>query len=119
VPRAEGVEDVAVVLAALVGVADQQADRRARGAAFIDTRQDLHRVGFVALRNVAAGAGTAAVEFDLDVGFAQRQTGRAAIDHAADGRAVAFAEIGDAEQVAAPASPIPPPSSRASSTCAA
>ena len=97
---AEGVEDVAVVLAALVGVADQQADRRAGGQALVDAREDLHRVGLVALRHVAAGAGAAAVEFGLDVGFAQRHAGRAAVDHAADGRAVAFAEVGDAKEFA-------------------
>ena len=97
---AEGVEQVAVVLAALVGVLDQQADRRAGGQAFVDARQDLDRIGLVALGHVAAGAGAAAVELGLDVFHAQRQAGRTAVDHAADGRAVAFAEIGDAKQVA-------------------
>ena len=71
VAGAEGVEQVAVVPAALVGVADQQADRRAGGLALVDAGQDLHRVGLVALRHVAAGAGAAAVEVGLDVGFAQ------------------------------------------------
>ena len=69
VAGAEGVEDVAVVLAALVGVADQQRDRRAGGHAFVYAGQYLHRVGLVALRDVARGAGTAAVELDLDVGL--------------------------------------------------
>mmetsp|Transcript_6445 Transcript_6445/g.26503 ORF Transcript_6445/g.26503 Transcript_6445/m.26503 type:complete len:304 (+) Transcript_6445:1709-2620(+) len=35
--RAKGIEEVAVVLAALVGVLDQQADRRAGGQALVDT----------------------------------------------------------------------------------
>ena len=38
--------------------------------------------------------------FGLDVRFAQRHAGRAAVDDTADGRAMAFAEIGDAEQFA-------------------
>ena len=41
VAGAEGVEDVAVVLAALVLIADQQADRRAGGLAFVDAGEDL------------------------------------------------------------------------------
>src|SRR5260221_7031510 len=32
-----------------VGIADQQRDRRARGAAFVDAREDFHRIGLVAL----------------------------------------------------------------------
>ncbi len=97
---AEGVEDVAVVLAALVGVADQQRDRRAGGQALVHAGQDLHRIGLVALRHVAAGAGAAPVQVGLDVGLGQRHAGRAAVDDAADGRAMAFAEVGDAEQFA-------------------
>ena len=87
-------------LAALIRVADQQADRRTGGQTFIHARQNLDRIGLVALRDVARGAGAAAVELRLDVGFAQRHAGRAAIDHAADRRAVALTEIGDAEEFA-------------------
>jgi hypothetical protein len=47
---------------------------------------------------VAAGAGAAAVQVGLDVGLAQGHAGRAAVDHAADGRAVGFTEIGDCEK---------------------
>jgi chorismate synthase len=97
---AEGVEQVAIVLAALVGVADEQADRRPGGQTFVDAGEDFHCVGFVALRHMAAGAGAAAVELGLDVGVRQRQAGRAAIDHAADRRTMAFAEVGDAEELA-------------------
>ena len=67
--------DLAIVLAALVGVLDQQRDRRAGGPAFVDAAQDLHRVGLVALRDVAAGAGAAAVEVALDVGLGEAMPG--------------------------------------------
>jgi hypothetical protein len=97
VAGAEGLQDVAVVLAALVGVADQQGDRRAGGPALVHAGEDLHRVGFVALRDELAGAGAAAVQIALDVGLAQGHAGRAAVDHAADGRAVGFTEVGDCE----------------------
>ena len=100
VAGAEGLGDVAVVLAALVFVADQQRDRRAGGLAFVHAGEDFHRIGFAALGDVARGAGLAAVEIMLDVGLGERHAGRAAVDHAADGGAVRFAENGDTEQFA-------------------
>jgi hypothetical protein len=57
VARAEGVEQVRVVLAALVGVADQERDRRAGGHALEHAGEDLDLVGLLALRDVARGAG--------------------------------------------------------------
>ena len=62
--------------------------------------QDLHLVRFLALRGEARLAGPPLVEEALDVFGRQRNVGRAAIDDAADGRAMAFAEGGDAEQMA-------------------
>jgi hypothetical protein len=44
VAGAELGRDVAVVLGALVGVADHQLDRRAGGAALVGAREDLDRV---------------------------------------------------------------------------
>jgi hypothetical protein len=99
-PGAEGVQQVAVVLAALVGVADQQADRGAGGPAFVDAGQDLHAVGLGALRDMAVLARAAAVQLGLDVGFGQFHPGWAAIDHTTDGRAVTLAEVGHAKEFA-------------------
>ena len=96
---AEGLQDLPIVLAALVGVPDEQADRRAGGLALVDAGEDFHRIGFVALGDELGGAGAAAVQVGLDVGFAQAHAGRAAVDHAADGRAVGFTEVGDREEV--------------------
>lgn len=62
--------DVAVVFAALVGIADKQGNRCAGGSAFKHAGKDFHFVGFAPLGNVAAGAGFAAVEVGLDVGGA-------------------------------------------------
>jgi hypothetical protein len=90
--RAETVGDIAVVLAALVFIFDQQRNRGAGGHALVHAGQDLHRVRFLALRHMARGARLAAVEFGLDVGLGQRQSRRAAIDHTADGRTMGFAE---------------------------
>ena len=99
VPWAEGVQDVAVVLAALVCVLDQQTDRRAGGLAFVNAGEDFDRIGLVALRHVPAGAGPAAVQVVLDVSFRQIHAGRAAVDHAANGQAVGFTKVGDREEL--------------------
>ncbi len=94
-PKALG--DVAVVLAALVGVADQQGNRRAGGLALVDAGKNFDRIGLAPLRDVPTGAGAATVEVGLDIGLGKRHAGRAAVDHAANGRAVGFTKIGDCE----------------------
>ncbi len=96
VAGAELVLDVAVVLGALVDVADEERDRRAggdRAAVFVgkDARQDLDRVGLLALGGEARLPRAALVEECLDVGSLQRQSRRAAVDDAADRRSVALA----------------------------
>ena len=92
---AELVLDVAVVLGALVDVADEERDRRAGRdlAALVvgkDARQDLDRVGLLALGREARLARAALVEEGLDVGGGQRQPRRAAVDDAADRGSVAL-----------------------------
>jgi hypothetical protein len=94
----KGVQQVRVVLAALVGVPDQQGDRRAGGEALEHARDDLDLVVLLPLRDMPRGAGPAPVELGLDVGFAERHAGRAAVDDAADRRAVALAECRDAKE---------------------
>src|SRR6185312_635949 len=79
---AEGRGYVAVVLAALVGVADQERDRRACGPALVHPRQDLHLVRLAALRGMARLAGGATVEVVAEFLRAYRQPRRAAVDHA-------------------------------------
>ena len=96
---AELLGDLRVVLAARVGVADQQRDRRAGGEAFVDAAEDLDLVGLVPLRGVARRAGGAALEVVAEVVRRDRDARRAAVDHAADRRAVAFAEGGDANSL--------------------
>ena len=65
-----------------------------------DAGQDLHLVRLLALRGEARLAGPALVEIGLDLVSGQRNVRRAAVDDAADGGPVAFAEGGDAEQMA-------------------
>jgi len=88
VPRAEGLGNIAVVLAALVLIADQQANRRPRRAALEDAGEDLDLIRLAPLRHVPGGSRPTAVELALNVGFRNRQPGRAAINDAADRRTV-------------------------------
>src|SRR6185312_3433380 len=99
VTRPELVLDRVVVLAARVLVADQQRDRRAGGLALEHAGQDLDRVAFAALGGEARLTGLAFVEPGLDVGRAQRDQRRRAVDHAADRRPVTFPPGCEAEQV--------------------
>jgi hypothetical protein len=98
--------DLGIVLRALVDIVDHQPDRRARGdllaIALARMTPDRMRtcVGFLALRREARLARPAAVEVALDLGLAQRDQRRAAVDDAADRRPVALAEGGDAEEMA-------------------
>ena len=62
--------------------------------------EDAHLVGLLALGGVLRLARFALVEIGLDLGLGDGDAGRAAIDHAADRRPVAFAPGGDAEQMA-------------------
>ena len=62
--------------------------------------KDLHLIGLAPLAGETRLARAALVEIGLDVGLGQRNAGRAAVHHAADRGAMAFAEGGDAEKMA-------------------
>ena len=90
--------DIAVVLAALILVADQEGDRRPRGVALEHAGENFHLIRFTPLGHMTGGAGLAPVQFRLDIGRADCQSGRAAVHHATNGRAMGFAEGSDAKQ---------------------
>src|SRR5437899_7150179 len=97
-PRPKGLGDISIVLAALVFIADQQRDWGAGGLALVHAGQNLNRIGFLALRDVARRARLASIQLRLNVGFGQVETRRAAIDNTADRRAMRFAESSDSKQ---------------------
>ena len=107
--RISAARGIAVVLFALVHVLDDQRDRRAGGVALEDARDDRHFVRFAALGGVARLAGAALVEPLLNVGLAQRQARRHAIDDAADPGPMAFAPGREPERVADTVAGHPPP----------
>jgi hypothetical protein len=99
-PGTEGLGDLGVVLGALIDVADEQADRRAGGAALVDARQDLNLVRLLPLRGEARLAGAAAIEKGLDVRLGQVEARRAAVNDGTDSWTVRLAPGGEAEDVA-------------------
>src|SRR5207247_5631950 len=104
VPGPESVGESAVVLALLVLVSDEKADRRAGRPAFEHTGQNLDAVGLLALRHVAGAAGLPPVEVSLDVALGELEPGRAAVHDASVRGPVALAKrshaIQQAERVA-------------------
>ena len=95
---AEGLQNLTIVLAALVGIADQQADRSTSGTALVHTRKNFYLISLLPLRDIAAGAGTAPIQIRLDVGHGQLHARWTAVDHATNGRAVGFTKAGDCKQ---------------------
>ena len=97
-PRAELLGDVAVILAALVRITNQQANRRTRGFALEDARQNFHCIRLATLRDVARRTRLATIQFGLNIRFANRQPRRTTIHHAANRRPVGFAKRRDGKQ---------------------
>src|SRR5690606_7747754 len=100
VAGAELALDGAIVLAAVVGVAHQQRQRRAGGDALVHAAQDLALVRLAPRRGMAGLAGGASRQVVGEVVRRDGDAGRAAVDHAAYRRTVRLAEGGDAEQMA-------------------
>ena len=98
--RAHLLGDIGVILGALVGVLDHQADRGSGGLALKHAGENLHLICLAALGGIARGAGLAPVQLQLDVFRADFQSRRATIDDTAQGRTVAFAKGGNAKQLA-------------------
>lgn len=76
----------------VVLVANEDGDGGAEGFSFEGAGEDFALVGFVAGGGDFGLAGAAAVEFDLEIGFGERDEGRAAIDDDADASSVGFTE---------------------------
>ncbi len=97
---AEGGGDVGIILRALVGVLDQQADGRAGGFALEYAGKDFDFICFAPLGGVARSARLAPVQIALDVGLGELQSRRTTVDDGAQSESVALAESGDGEQFA-------------------
>ena len=69
VARTEAVLDLLVVARALIGVLDQQPDRRAGGASFEHAREDAHLIGLAPLARELRGAGATTIDIRLNVRF--------------------------------------------------
>jgi hypothetical protein len=80
----EGFGNVAVILAALILVADQQGNWRAGRLALENTGKNLHSIRLTALRHMSGSAGFSPVQLLLDVCRLQCQARWAAVDNTAD-----------------------------------
>jgi hypothetical protein len=92
--------DVAVVAAALVRVAEEQADGGAVGASLEDAAPDFGEVGFLPLGGEFRLPRHAPLQVGEEVVHAEFQPGGAAVDDAEVARPVADARGGDAEEFA-------------------
>jgi len=95
----ERVNEISVVFAPCIFIADQQGNGRAARLAFEQTGKDLDSVGFLALGHMTRRARSTAIQIRLNVVSGERQARRTPIDDTADGGAMAFAEGGDGENV--------------------
>jgi len=93
--RSKGLNNVAVVFTALIGILNQQRDGCSRGQALVNTRQNLHGVGFVSLGDEFGCARPPAIKVRLNVSLRQRHARWAPVNHTANGWAVGFTKIGD------------------------
>ncbi len=98
--RPELVLDLRIVLGALVGVLDQQANRGTGGASLEHARKDLHLIRLATLGGMARRAWTATIQVGLQIGLAELDARRAAIDDGAERKPVTLAEGGDGKQLA-------------------
>jgi hypothetical protein len=92
VARTEGIDQITVISAASVFVSDEECNGRTGGLAFEDTGKDFDRIGFLPLRDVAGGAGLAAVEIMLNIIDGEGQAWRTTIHDTTNRRPMALAE---------------------------
>ena len=97
---AEFLAHFGIRLGAGVGIGDEQGNRRAERTAFVNAGDDADGVGLLALGGQFALARAAAVEVGLNVGHAERQVGRAAVDDDADPAPMALAPDSNREKLA-------------------
>ncbi len=98
--RAELVPDVAVVLAFLIDVFNQQANRRAGSHALEYAGEDFYLIRFAPRAVVPRGAGPPPVKFRLQVSFAERHARRTTVHNGTNSRPVAFTKAGYGKQFA-------------------
>ncbi len=100
VRRSKGLRRFRIILRTRIFVHDEDGNRRAERAPFENAGQDLAAIRFLALRGDRALAGTAAIEFGLNIGFAQFESRRTTVDDNANTAAMRLAPGGNAKESA-------------------
>src|SRR5438105_85109 len=98
--RAILILDIAIILAALIRVMEQDADRRAVGLAVEHAGPDFRHVFLFPLRHDLGLAGPATAQIGHQIIHRKRQTGRTAVDNQQIARSMTHAGRGDAKQLA-------------------
>ena len=99
------ISDFRIIFGALIDIFDHQGnrcasrDRAVCAIIFEHAGEDFHSVRFFALRHKARCAGAALIQKDLQHILSQRQSGGAAINHAANGRPMTFAPASDPKKM--------------------
>jgi hypothetical protein len=88
--RPEGLGDIAVILAALIFIPNQQSDWRTGGFAVKHTGQNFYRVRLSPLSDVTRRPRLTSIQIKLNIRSTQRHARRTPIDNAADAWAVRF-----------------------------
>ncbi len=88
---------IAVIARALILIGNVKGYGRACGATLEHAGEQAQRVGLFPLGGGGPLAGLAQIQLCLNVGFAQLQTGRAAVQHAAQTRPVGFSKRGQTQ----------------------
>ena len=94
----EAIHNPAIVLRSLIGIQNQQPDRRAGRPALEHAGKDLHLVGFPSLGRVPRLAGFAAVQVDAAGPVGRVPFPAGTIDDTTQRRPVALPETGDGKQ---------------------
>ncbi len=92
-PGPEAILDLLVIARARIGVLDQQANGRAGGATFEHPGDEAHRILLATLADKLRRPGAPPVHIALQVSLGQFQSRRTAVNNAAEGRAMAFAQV--------------------------
>ena len=92
VARTKGVDEIAVITAALIFVPDQEGNGSARGVALEHSGEDFNAVGFLSLCDMTGGTRFTPVEIELNIFGRECEPRGTTIDDAADSRSMAFAE---------------------------
>ena len=95
--RTESLLNIGIIPGALIGIFNQQPNRRSCGLAFKHTGQDANFIGLTTLCSKARSARFAAVKITLQIGFRQLNPRRTPINDGTQTQTMTFPKGGHGE----------------------